>query len=472
MTVRKIFVLLIGALASLLLASCRSAESRAAEAYSDYQAASAVNDDTAAKRALLQLVAAKDDDPQTWAQLGRLQTKLASYGDAYYAFTRANELDHGNPEYLRALAQIALSSRDFGLAAKYADQLDVAAPGDPWVTVVRGYTAITDRQFDSAAKIADELLAQAPYNSVATVLKARALVGLDRFPEAVKLLEQQIQNQPNDVDSLKQLSTMYQLQGDWANMARVSGRLFALNSSNTAAGLLAAEAEFRNGNAAAGRELSLQLLEHQDLQLTKSVLQLWLPLGVTPAMASDALRLGVASADGGQRLALSEFLCRAGYVRPCLKVVGPTQLPVSAKNAEANAITGEALVRSGQAALGMRRFDAVLDFDADNATALRARAELLMRTDPPQAVIDSQRLVAALPDSPEARLLLVRSYKAAGLEDEAQRTLWAAFHDLPAEQSLFNALVASSAAHDISVNSLREEFRAQRTALLTNGAVS
>src|SRR6185503_7982111 len=84
-------------LASILVAGCSSADSRAQAALGEYQAAAASNDMIGARRALLKLVQAKDNVSEYWAELGKLEASLGEYSDAYYALTRAYELDRGNP---------------------------------------------------------------------------------------------------------------------------------------------------------------------------------------------------------------------------------------------------------------------------------------------------------------------------------------------------------------------------------------
>ena len=93
-----------------------------------YQAAAAANDLPTARKALLDLVRAKEDVPDYWVELGRLQASMGSYSDAYYAFTRAYELDRSNPELLRAVTELALRSGDINLALKRARELEVVSP--------------------------------------------------------------------------------------------------------------------------------------------------------------------------------------------------------------------------------------------------------------------------------------------------------------------------------------------------------
>src|SRR4051812_19033489 len=82
--------------ASILVVGCSSADSRAQAALGEYQTAAASNDMPGARRALLKLVQTKEDVSEYWAELGKVQATMGAYSDAYYAFTRAYELDRSN----------------------------------------------------------------------------------------------------------------------------------------------------------------------------------------------------------------------------------------------------------------------------------------------------------------------------------------------------------------------------------------
>jgi predicted Zn-dependent protease len=66
---------------SLMLSGCNSSESKAAAALGEYQTAMAAGDVKGAQRALLRLVAAQDDNPTYWENLGKVQLQLQSYAD-------------------------------------------------------------------------------------------------------------------------------------------------------------------------------------------------------------------------------------------------------------------------------------------------------------------------------------------------------------------------------------------------------
>ena len=114
--------------------------------------------------------------------------------------------------------------------------------------------------------------------------------------------------------------------------------------------------------------------------------------------------------------------------------------------------------------------DAVLDFDPGNATALRARAELELRTgNAAAAVVDAEKLVAALPASPGDRLSLARSFAGEGNNAWANRTLWSAFQDIPADEKIFAALEATKTGNSDATRELQEEFDRQRDEKLSRG---
>ena len=127
---------------SVLLAACGSADSRARESFEEYQAAAAVGDLIAARKALLETVAEQDNNPAYWEELAKVQIQLGSFSDAYYAYTRAYELDRTNPQLLSGLTQIALMSGQIDMAEDYARKLELVATDDPVVRLAYGYAAL------------------------------------------------------------------------------------------------------------------------------------------------------------------------------------------------------------------------------------------------------------------------------------------------------------------------------------------
>jgi tetratricopeptide (TPR) repeat protein len=457
--------------AALLVAGCSSSDSRAEAALGEYQAAAAANDMWSARNALLKVVRAKDDVADYWAELGKVQASMGNYGDAYYAFTRAYELDRSNPQLVRALTELALRSGDIGMAQAHAEDLEVLNPGDPWVKLVQGWSAFSESRFDQALAVSDQLLAASPYDPSATALKARALTGLNREDEALDLLTKQVQSQPADTGSFILLAKIYQRRADWAKVADITRQISRLAPQDQQNMLILIETALRSGNIGLGREASFKLLQPQaDPTLVSSVLDLWVDYWQSPQRIEDARRLAN-GAGAEQRLIYAAFLSRIGSPADTVRLVAAAAtLPVNAANAEANAVLGDALLRGGKLAEAKRRLDAVIAFDPGNSSALRARAELEIRTRQANAAVeDAQKLVTVLPTSARDRLLLARAYAAAGKRPWTERTLWAAFQDIPADEHIYAALRSTKSGNAEAMNQLQAEFERQRATKLSRG---
>src|ERR671918_701606 len=195
---------------SLALAGCDSSESRAREAFNAYRAASAAGDIGAARVALLQLVAAEDGNPSYWEELGKVQIQLGAFADAYYAFTRAHELDRSNAQVLSNLTQLSLLSGSIDIAEDHAHKLELLVPDHPAVKLTYGYVALRRQNLDEAERQSDQLLQAFPLESSAKLLKARILVARGQHDEAIELLKAQIRAAPDDSGSWKALKAMHE----------------------------------------------------------------------------------------------------------------------------------------------------------------------------------------------------------------------------------------------------------------------
>ena len=458
--------------AAFLTAGCHSSDARAQDALTAYQAAAASNDLAGARKALMELVGAKDDVPDYWIELGKLQASTGSYGDAYYAFTRAYELDRSNPDVLRAVTELALRSGDISLAQSRAKELEIVAPGDPLVKLTQGWAAVSQSRYAEAVAAADALLATSSFDPAATVLKARGLMGLGREGDARDLLVKQVAAQPSDVGSLRFLAKIYARQEDWRDAVLTARRLSTVMPKDRENSLMLIEAALRSGDIPAARSASAQILSADaDPTAIASVLDLWERYWQSPQRVQDARALEGAASGLPQKLVYASFLSEVGAPADAIRIAAPAAtLPLNAGNAQANAVLAEAWLRSGNLAAAKSRLDAVIAFDSGNATALRSRAELELRTGhADDAVIDAQKLVTVLPDSAPDRLLLARCFTGAGKADWARRTLWTAFQDIPGDEQIYAALAATRKGDADGTVELQEEFARQRDAQLNRG---
>ena len=294
---------------------------------------------------------------------------------------------------------------------------------------------------------------------------------MNREDEALDLLTKQVQSQPSDTGSFILLAKIYQRRTDWPKVAEVTRRIAQLAPQDQQNMLLLVEAALRSGNVRLAREASFKLLQPQaDPTLVRSVLERWTDFWPSPQRIEDAKRLA-AGAGPQQRLIYAGFLSMIGSPADAVRLVeAAAALPVNAENAEANAVLGDALLRGGKLAEAKTRLDAVIAFDPGNSTALRARAELDIRTGQTDAAVeDAQKLVTVLPTSARDRLLLARAYSAAGNRPWMQRTLWAAFQEIPGDEHIYAALRSARNGDNEAMNQLQAEFERQRSAKLSRG---
>ncbi|MFL6720881.1 MAG: hypothetical protein ACJ8FT_03630, partial [Sphingomonas sp.] len=268
------------------------------------------------------------------------------------------------------------------------------------------------------------------------------------------------------------LTRIYERDGNWSKVTEFAQRVNALTPADNDNGLLLVKAALRSGDIAVARNASIHLLRPDaPPSLVSAVLETWADYWPSPQRVEDARRLGAAATGQQQRLIYAAFLNRFGSPADAMRLAGPTAtMPVNAANAEANAVVADALSRMGNIGGAKARFDAVLAFDPGNATALRGRSELELRTGSASAaVLDAQKLVTVLPNSGRDRLLLAHAFAAAGNKAWMERTLWSAFQDIPADETILAALQSTRKGSPEALKDLDAEFARQRDRMLNGG---
>ena len=425
-----------------MLSGCDGSQARAQRAFEDYQSAAASGDPIATRDALLRLVAADEDVADYWTELGRVQLQLGAYPQAFNSFSRALELNRSSPDLLRILAQIALHSDRLDLAEDYARQLDLLAPGDEAVLMTRGTVALRQNNAAGALLQTEAILKKDPTDSDARLLQSQALLSQGKLDEAIAVLEKQLTARPSDVGALRALASFYEAKGNAGRVAELRRKVWSLQPDSPLLGIPAVEASFKAGDAAAGRAGSLRLLgPDASLQTVKAVLEAWedfWPGSDRIAMAETLAR----RAPSEERVAYAAFLNRVSAPAKAYAIVAPMiQDGAEATNAQAAAVAAVALVSLGRGQDAAKWIDRVLAIDEDNVDAFRARARLELASGRSRdAVNDALKIVTLVPDSPEDRLLLFRAYQSNHSPSDAERTLWQAFHDIPADRHIYAAL--------------------------------
>ena len=451
---------------SLALSGCTSREEQAQAAFGEYQAAAAAGDLIATRIALLKLVGVQDDNPDYWDRLGKVQLELGSFRDAYYAFSRAHELDRGNTDALSNLTQLALMSGDVDSAEDHAEKLALLQPDHPVVKLARAYAALKHSNFDEADRQIDPLLQAFPTDPSANLLKARVLLGRGKRDEAVRILEAQTRGKPDDAGSWKALMALHQRNRNWPGVQLAASRLARLKPEETKPALAAIDAAFRRNDIAAALRGSERFLRPDaPPDHVGNVLTIWAERWKAPAAVAEARKRSQA-AGPAQVLAYATYFNMAGSPDDAAAVLGGRpQLPLTTANMSRNSLIAEALALRGEHREAKQLFDAVLAKEPDHVHALRGRINLEIRMGAAKAAItDAQRLVSVSPRSARDRLLLAQAYAAAGDKRQLDRTLWDAFHEIRADFLLYETLrahvVKSSGAE--AAASVDAEFQQQQ----------
>jgi hypothetical protein len=256
------------------------------------------------------------------------------------------------------------------------------------------------------------------------------------------LLEAQLRSRPDDLSSLKALVALRERNGEWSKVASAAAKVAELDAGNLPYSLLAIEAAFRVNEVERAKELSLQFLQPSAAPIAaEKVLQVWARRWKSSAAVAEVRRLS-RQASPQQVLAYATFFNEAGAPADTAVLLGPSpRFPISRANASENALIATSMALRGQTLPAKKVLDAILEKEADHVYALRSRVNLKLRAGMHNAaVIDAQRLVTIDRSSTRDRLLLAQAYAAAGDRRQVDRTLRNAFHEIPADQDLYEAL--------------------------------
>lgn len=453
------------------LSACQSSAQRAQSALSEYQAAQETGDLRAQRTALLKLVAADEDNADYWTDLGKVQLVLKSYPDAFYAFTRAQELNRDDPALLRVLTQLALASNNLELASTLTKKLELVQPGDPAVVMTQGAIALQRGDLSEAGTLADKISTSGGSPAQAAVLKSQVMMRQDKTDEAIALLQQQLKSSPDDISVLRALADLFERRADWKNVAPLRRRLWLTDKNNADFGVAYVDSAFKAGDVEGARWASLEMLKPDaSPQTIAEILDQW--VADWPGTERVALARRLAAASGpAQQLAYARFFNKVGAPADGLRLALPqARLPVAVPNIPANSVTAESLLLTGQTGAARARLDSILALDPNNPDAVRSRTRLeLAAHNGTAAIYDGRKLVSLLPGSAPDRLLLADIYLATGDRSEALRTLWDGFHDISANPqihaALRNMLIKLGKAD--AATSLDREFADQRDAKFT-----
>lgn len=450
--------------AATLLAGCDSRQDRARAIYDQFQAAQANGDLRGARKALQALVAIDDSVSDYWVQLGKIELQLADFGAAYGALSRAHELDQANVNVLQLLTQLELRADSTEAAERTAHELEILSPDDPTVHLTFGYVALKRGDLDEATKQVDLLLADYPNDSSAKILQSRIAFATGDPDRSAAILLDQLRTQPSDQVSLEAFLNLAMLRQRWPEAMWAARRLLIWKPIDVQVRAKLIESDIRGGDLKAALSDTLSASEKSNSKAIDDVLEPWLETGIQDRVSGPLFTLAQRSR-GERRVAFARFFAAAGDAPRVIALLQDQETsPITVGNLSAGALYAWAVGASGKRDDAMARLDKVLAVDPDNSDGLTNRARLRsLAGDYQGGIEDANRLVASSPGSVEARLLLSRTMLRARRTDDAQRVLWDAFHVIPANLAIYDALrtlLVSSGDND-AVRRLSDEFHDQ-----------
>lgn len=430
--------------AFLLLAGCTSPAEEVAFARDEYQAAFDRGDYPAARVAMLRAVSVNDGSAELWTGLGRVQLALREYNGAFYAYSRAAELDRTNAEALQALADISLLGGRLREAERYVEQLELLRPGDPGPLTTKGYIHLRRGKPAEASKTADAVLALRPMDINATILKARALEAQAAPAEGARLLEAQVAARGPSEPVLQSLLALYTKSGDAPGTLRTKARLLNLAPADPDRMYDYARELYRAGDRDQARPISVRLAASRPgPKRIAEITSLWLAHDSKEEALRNARDLA-AGADPAEQVQYANFFVDAGRPDEGEALLrSRAVLPVEAGNVDAVAALARSRAAARDADGALRLADAVLEFDPSNDAALRVRADFFLSNGRYDAALaDARRLTAENPSSAEDRVRLAKAYALKGNGSLAESTYWRAFRDIPGNALIYDSLKA------------------------------
>ncbi|NJC33710.1 tetratricopeptide (TPR) repeat protein [Sphingomonas jejuensis] len=401
-------------LAGLLLAGCSSREERAMEAAATAEQAFQAGDLVTARRFALEAVSARDDLPQIWGLLGRIEVSAGDYSAAFNAYSRMNELDRTNQEALQLVMEISYLAGRYRDADRYADEMLSLNPANLRAQLLKAGVAFQNKQYDGALAGAERVLTTDPANEDARVLKARALDGKDEPEAAIAYLEGELKLRGNGRPSLEELRGLYTRVGDTAGLDRTFQRLLVVAGNDTNVIMSYAADLYRRGNdAAANRQAeNLWANNREDGAVLQRIVDMWLRTGRDPVRPGWIAETAAAGTQA-ERHALARYTIERGRPAEALAMLEPIRGPdqISYANVESQVLIAAAEAALGRTADARARIERIHDFDPTNPRALTVRAELLAAAGELEpALIDAQILVRDNPTAWKPRVLLADIY--------------------------------------------------------------
>ncbi|MBT2188954.1 tetratricopeptide repeat protein [Sphingobium nicotianae] len=416
--------------AVVALQACKSPQERAAVLAQQADVYAAAGNLVAARQAISQAIALREDQPAYHQLLGAIALKSNDTMGAYRAFSRALEFDATNRMALAYVANIGVQIGQLSDAEEAADKLLTLEPNAVPAMQVKGMIALSKEKYDDAMAMADKIIAIAPSDEAAAIIKARSLAKTGKAEDALKLIDAAMLVSQKSPALITNKLNIYRYLKQPEGMAPLLGDVVRLSKGNPVYRLDQVNLLYKIGQTEQARAAAMELLKagSRDPSDYRTLQRIWWQYDKTPI--SEASARGVS--------AWSEPLAVVQTVRYLFQIGDLKMADAVLRNAPANAqpliasLKARLFAASGRQAEARQQIDALLEKDDHDVDALLLRTQILMKANQIDAAIEAAQLAQVNdPLDPETYVVLADIYRSSKADWRARQVFEDGLKNLP-----------------------------------------
>lgn len=400
-----------------LTSACADRNEKAAENATIAQRALESNNLAAARWAIAEAIAERDDILAYHMLRGRIELASGSSSGAYDAYNDALALDPTNGEALLAVAELGLTTGNLRESLDAAERVLTLAPNQLDALLIRGIHSIVKRNYAEAIDFGNKILTLAPGHEGGTILKARAQFMSRKPDEALATLGgisgDAAASEPASLTRLE----IYRAMRRASDMANEFERLRHLRPNDLALRIDEANFRFKIGDRRQAHELVATVLANPEASAAQAAnaVALWQEYG-TSGLREEALSRIANEGSVAARQSLARFLVRSDRAEKAAALIAG--LPPVARGS----VQARYLLQTGNHAQALRRAQAIIARDATDCDALiAASGGALEQGRPNDALRFAQTASAECLDLPAAWIANARAYQELGRESGVRR---------------------------------------------------
>jgi tetratricopeptide (TPR) repeat protein len=365
---------------------------------------------TAAREAINEAIAERDDIPELHLIRGRIEVASGAINAAYKAYSDALALDPANSEALQAVSQLGLRTGDLRGSLEATERILALAPEQPDALLTRGVHSLIRRQLDEAISYADRILSAQPAHENASILKARALFMKGEPEAALDVMDARADGGNRSAGVLLTRLEIFRELRRSVDMEREFELLRQVRPDDQALRLDEANFRFKLEHRQIAHDLITRLLTQENTSplLRDRAIRVWQEYGVHDLPSSNVEIIRSASPSPSKQ-AFARFLIEEG------KLPQANAILRALSDDDRRSLSARLLAKLGKYEEALRVADSVLARDETECDALIARSEAqvaLGRSHP--ALRWAQRAASECPTYAASWIAAVKGYEALG----------------------------------------------------------